>query len=621
MKLILSTLALGTAAAAPMLQESGADAPHTTNRAEPLALPASQVGATELHTKNLPPAAWKLELATTEASAQQDDQKELEQAAQQLEAELARLRSELEALRGNLAKERGQAALLREVARNQAGDIQEASRSAIQASREAARAAQTKGREAQAEAIARAREIALKAGEATPEVAPDNVQKWTLNKLNLEAVKDGKQRRWEMKGLPKGEHFFQGGSGITRLGIAELTDVTEEADGHGGGGQGFIAPHGMHGADGSTINIHLEKGDVHIHANGASIHAGGHGQGPKTGLFGTTIGGDKKGKHRIFGLSSKGSAGAFDAKVINKFIVNGKEVDTSAFEAPEGFSFDVDGGSFSFSGKLDLEDITEELEDITEEISEEIVEAIGGAALGGLGYVGGIVNLEDAKGLAEIVEIDGRNFVFGEAFEGAPESIEVKTVVEDGKSKLRVFVNGKEIPNFGEFEAECIEEECEEDEEKDGEDRFVWFKGPGVPAPATPFAPSFPGNVATPGGPGVPAPAAPFAPSPQGSFPGRAPSPTAPARSFPGNLAAPAAPAAPGSPFPQLVNGHRLAAKPSFPSAAARSPRAAGDLELTELAREIREELRAMRAEIRELRAEVMRAPEAPKATRRGRRR
>ncbi len=693
MKLILSTLALGTAAAAPMMQESGADAP----KGEPLAIHTSQEKRQELYTAALAPKVWKVELATTNDAAQDDDQKELEKAAKELESELARLRAELEAMRGNLVKERGQAARLRGRTAREAGDLGESRRAAIEISREAAAEARQMAQEARVEALeaakgarlealnianearqsarAQAKNLrglakgvkgrniirlqndqdnaktivrylnpngspletegdaiieylsegegdgqvfVLKAGETIPMPASKNVQEWAIAKVNAGDLKGGKTPvglKWKIDSDANGV-------GTTPKGIAWITDVEVEHDAHDHDGHEHghddHGSHGMHGGDGSTINIHVEKGDVHIHASGSSIHtSGAHGQAPKSDLFGSLISTDKKGRKGFFSMKNKGGQsgpGIFGGKAIRKIVVNGEEIDSSEIEMPDGFFFDSDSDgdnnfSFGFAGELDLEDITEEIAEamegeLPEMIFEDITEGLEGlqgriavkhlGGIAGLEGLEGLAELKNLKGLEGLVELKslegleglvelknlkGGNFLFGNAKGDGLERFEVKTTTQDGEAQIRVFVNGEEIPNFGESEEseECIEEECEEEKEE-GDDRFVWLRGPKAP-----------------------------------------PAPTAVSGAWlPGTVAGPSAP------FPAPADELLLAVRPTFPRAMApAAARAVADAELAGLAREIREELRAMRAEIRELRAEVMRAPRAhaPDPTARGSRR
>lgn len=713
MKLILSTFALGTAAATPFIQgeQPAAQAPQP----EPL----------RLATANLAQEPLLL------VQAQQDDE-ELREAAAALEAQLADLKAQLEAMRGELAQKKGDdkkegadkeersvKRLRRSVAkleerrekaekrRAEAMERREEAEARRAEAMERAEEARARGREARdraLEARGRAMELSGRArreGRAQAEEAQQRAR--VLLGETLAEAKEGKTTRrrviakvlgkdgevqesvLEMNGDgDKPQIIHLDGSAMVELDgdagewIAKLKDGDEEAmqwifeaegpkggiakrwvtkteGGHhdgdhevrvftsrkglpgmkGGQNGGVHVMHGMpgmgiHGLDmmgghgGQTINITVEEGDVHINANGATIHTQKGQSGASGFYFDTKSKGKQKSKAKDPKAKAKGLFGAwkgaedmnggqgsvFFAKpeIAGKVIINGEEMEFNEemleeLELGDGgaFSFSFGGDGFTFDGECENEFTFTDVDELPEGLEALIDGELDGIGFSNLG-VQVFTDLEDLpEGLEDIEELiegklEGLDFddfdvdvdfdfdgdspfdaaeleaLIEGAVDGAMRNVHVIKSGDGNVMSTKIIVNGEEIFSSddeccGECDEECSEEcteecteECEE-EECSEECEEEESQQDGRFVMAWPHA-------------------------------------------QPPSAKAPAVPA-----WPAVPTGVRYQLAGSAPA----------DEDLVALAREIRAELSAMRAELAELRAQVMgapaaQAPAAPKA-------
>lgn len=468
MKLILSTLFLGgTAAIVPGLQET-APPDAAAGQSRPLAEPLVEV--TEAVSAQLPILADVPVIATSLALVQEqdDETRVLQGAADDLKAELETLREELATIQSRMAAE--QAAAASKEARAIAGQARQEARRAAE---EARATLGPRNSRRIARELAEVREK-LQAGKKAldEERRAFAVRVRELDEVRARAKAEVKAADSQRRAFPKG--WF----------------AAEKAPGAG-----------QQQGSSTTINIHVEEGDVHIDTNGAEVRTST----ARIGRMRPRSGGQKGAVRWRTLFGSEDDEGT--EVIIERM---GDEI--------EEIVEDVVDERFG-----DLEDVLEEYE---------------------IDVKGGIGTILRSGALPEVE----RRFLFGT--EGKPgvysriirlkdgEPIELDVEAEvDGKG-IGLSFGGGFIFDTEEVDEECVEEECEEEEtaeEPEHDGRVVLAPGAGPaaprrltllppgpsapsPAPAPPAPPVATGRItlAGPTAPGAlapPTPAGPFTPS------------------------------------------------------------------------------------------------------------
>ncbi|MEM6672162.1 MAG: hypothetical protein AAF726_04925 [Planctomycetota bacterium] len=529
MKFILSSLALGAAAtAAPSAFDWNNDLPTPPAPAVVPDAPTALSSPAPALFPGAPPAPALPRLVV------QDDEKSLEKSAKELESEIARLREQLAKMKEEL---------------NESSDAEATLRNAQEQAREAMRLA----RKDAAEAMKEARKQAADAREQAEKAR-------RLSRLERLRAEDGGVRRGQ--GLSRGEDRRLRARAFVdrRPGVAGVKE--EESPNGGMTLRGRIAappspptpPGQSGGSGGSTFEIHVEEGDVHIHANGGQIYTSkGSGRavpGGRTSWFGTVAPTPK-----VEGTAVYEWLASTDDEDQQVFF-SGKPGQDMVFEVPGG------QGTMRFHVHSEDDDDGDDDDDDGDETNgfvfrvdgESIFELDGTQDFVGLKNLGGIKRLD----VLDDIDFDFETIVI-DRFELDDISEEVEEALEEAFESIEEI---EEVDVDSLFEAFDIdvdieieeEDETEEVEENKKTRRFI-LRGNSAP----------PENGST---------------------------------VFWSDLLS--------TPAPAVATTALNDPTAAWPAPMVSAP---GDDELLDLVREIRTELQAMRSEVRELRDAVLEAP------------